>query len=805
MAENHKQIVLPIIGMTCANCVATLERASKKLDGVDEAVFNLANERGLIEYDPGQLTLDEIVARIERYGYQVAQGELTLQFTRPVRQEQVDLLISTLKAVEGVRAVSSIKMGVHITYIPTLVKKKFLRNLAQEQGLPLAIDAASEDAEALARKAEIKKQKALLLAGILFTLPLFLLSMSRDFGLLPAAWGHAHWMNWLFFALATPVQLYVAWDYYVGAVKSLRAGSANMDVLVALGSSVAYVYSILVMLMILPGHVYFEISAMIITLIKVGKFLEASAKGRTSEAIKKLMGLQAVTAHVIRLGKEVEISIDEVMEGDIVVVRPGEKIPVDGVVIDGYSSVNESMITGESLPVNKKAGDELIGATINQLGMMNFRATRVGENTMLAQIIKMVESAQASRAPIQRMADQISAVFVPAVIVIALITFGVWYWLAPALVDTEISTLTRALMNMVAVLVIACPCAMGLATPTAIMVGTGLGAEHGMLFKNSEALERAGALSRVVFDKTGTLTKGEPSVTDVEAVPGLEQNVFLQISASLELGSEHPLGQAIMQEARSRGLELTSPENFQAVEGRGVTADVGGVTYSIGSPRFAAEQGVSTADWQALIDALQLQGKTVMVTAKGDHLLGLIAVADTVKEGALDALRRLRSSGLHTTMITGDNRKTAEAIGRALEIDDILAEVLPGEKANAITALQSSGEKIAMVGDGINDAPALAQADLGIAIGTGTDVAIATADVVLIRGDLEGVHKSIALSKKTVKTIKQNLFWAFFYNVILIPAAALGYLNPMLAAGAMAFSSIFVVTNSLRLKRYQIR
>ncbi|NSW52411.1 MAG: copper-translocating P-type ATPase [Anaerolineae bacterium] len=799
-----RQIVLPIIGMTCANCVATLERASKKLDGVEEAVFNLANERGMIEYDPAQLSLDDLIQRVERYGYSVATGLSTFAYEKSPKYEQRQALEAALKGLEGVRKVSASTEGIEVEYIPTLVRKQQFRKAAELAGVNLVDTSGSgEDAEARARRAEVKKQWKLLWIGVVFTLPLFILSMGRDFGLLPHDLGHAPWMNWLFLVLATPVQFYVGWDYYTSAWKAVRNKAANMDVLVALGSTMAYLYSLAVMANWFPGHVYFETSAMIITLIKVGKFLEARAKGMTSEAIKKLMGLQAATANVIRFGKETAIPIEEVLEGEIIVVRPGEKIPVDGVVIDGSSTVNESMITGESIPVSKQAGAEVIGATINQNGLFQFRATRIGEDTMLAQIIKMVEAAQASRAPIQRIADQISAVFVPIVIVVAMLTFAVWFLFFPVPAGSDLTSFTRALMNMVAVLVIACPCAMGLATPTAIMVGTGLGAERGILFKNGEALERAGKLTQVVFDKTGTLTVGEPSVTDIVPAPAGSQAYLLQLSGSLELGSEHPLGQAIVNEARRKNLDLITPENFEAVGGRGVKGTVDGQLCVIGSPAFIASLGVNLDGHQNQIDLLQSQGKTVMVTTSDNAVLGLLAVADTARDNARAVIETLHQRGLKTAMLTGDNRRTAEAIAHSLGIDQVLAEVLPDQKAETVRSLQDAGEHTAMVGDGINDAPALAQADLGIGIGTGTDVAIATADVVLIRGDLSGVPDAIALSIKTVKTIKQNLFWAFFYNVVLIPAAALGFLNPILAAAAMAFSSIFVVTNSLRLKRFR--
>ncbi len=747
-AVKHRELVLPITGMTCANCVATVERALRKTDGVTEVSVNYATERATVHIDSPTLGVDELAAAVERVGYGVVQAE------------EADL----------------------------------------------------EDAEAEARRTELVKQTRLFWSGVAFAGPLFALSMARDFSLL-GAWAHASWVNWLMFALAAPVQFYVGWDYYVGSWKSLRNGSANMDVLVALGSSVAFAYSVVVAFALSVGsvglgeHVYFETAALIITLIKLGKLLEVRAKGETGEAIRELMSLRPDTARVVQGDQELEIPLDQVDVGDVVVVRPGERIPVDGVLLDGRSSVDESMLTGESMPVDKEPGAEVIGATMNRSGSFRFRATKVGSQTALAQVIRLVREAQGSKAPIQRLADRVASIFVPVVIVLAVATFLVWWLLVGA-------GAADAMIRLVAVLVIACPCALGLATPTAVMVGTGRGARLGILFCSSEALERAKQVRVVVLDKTGTITRGEPVVRCVTAIDG-DEATLLRVAASAELRSEHPLAEAVLDEARRRELTISEPEQFEARAGRGVTATVDGLGILVGTRAFLEEQGVETSSLADAAAHVESDAQTPLWVATERSVLGLIAVADALKEGSREAVRELQDAGLRVVMLTGDREATARAIAAEVGITDVRAELLPEHKVAAIRELQEDFV-VAMVGDGINDAPALAQADVGIAIGTGTDVAMETANVTLMRGDLRSVPVAFALSRATMRTIKQNLFWAFFYNVVLIPVAAgalyslaflpmmLRALHPILAAFAMAFSSVSVVGNSLRLRRARL-
>ena len=801
---------LPITGMDCANCATAVERNIKKLPGVNIANVNLTTERAAVEYDTEITKITEIVTKIEKAGYGIAMGEADLLVKNISDDRDGIRLEQALNELEGVLSVNTnwVNGKTKVKYIPTILSQIEIRKQIKKVGFEaLILGDQFEDTEGLARAKETREQKNLLLIGLLFTLPLFTLSMSRDFGLL-GSWAHQSWVNWLMLVLATPVQFYVGKQYYRGAIQSLRNGAANMDVLVALGSTAAYLYSLPVLFGWISGHVYFETSAMIITLIKTGKYLEAQAKGKTSLAIKKLMKLSPASALVIRDGEETNIPVEEVQVGDIILVKPGEKIPVDGVVIDGYSAVDESMLTGESMPVEKSIGDEVVGATLNKHGSLKFEATKIGKNTVLSQIIKLVEEAQGSKAPIQRIADQVSAIFVPAVVSIALITYLIWQFAVPVAPGPESSQFARAMLNAVAVLLIACPCAMGLATPTAVMVSSGRGASSGILYKSGEALERAGKITTVVLDKTGTITKGQPSLTDIQIVQAksneYSEDWIIRIAASIEKRSEHPLGEAVVAEAKERKLDLSEPVKFKAIVGKGVMAEVDEQSVIVGSTVLMDDNNVDWHNEDESIDSLRKDGKTAVLVAINSELHAILGISDTVKENAREAVEDLRDLGLEVIMITGDNQQAAQAIASQVGITQIRSEVMPGEKSSAIESMQENGAVVAMVGDGINDAPALAQADVGISLGTGTDVAIAAAPITLISGDLRGVGQAIKLSRVTLQTIKQNLFWAFFYNIILIPVAAAGFLNPILAAGAMAVSDVFVIGNSLRLNRKKL-
>ena len=813
----EQKFTLPIAGMTCANCAANIERGVKKLKGVTAANVNFAAESAAVSLDPQQLKLRDVVEKIHSSGFTVPTTTVEMPVTGMTCANcAANIERSLNKKMAGVvsATVNFATERLSVEFIPGASNLDEIVAAIEHAGfgaIPPADGPEEEDAEQKIRDAEIRDQSRKFAVGVIFALPLFVFSMGRDFGLI-GQWSHAPWVNWLFLALATPVQFYTGWDYYVGGLKSLRNKSANMDVLVAMGSSVAYVYSLAVLFFPAVGaHVYFETSAVIITLIKMGKMLESRTKGRTGGAIRKLIGLSPKTATILENEIEKEIPLTRVKVSDTVIVRPGERVPVDGVVLDGRSAVDESMISGEPLPVDKLPGDMVIGGTINGEGLLRFSATRVGKETALAQIIRLVQEAQGSKAPIQALADKVAAIFVPTIIGIAILVFSLWWGASGDFVT--------AMIRLVAVLVIACPCALGLATPTAIMAGTGKGAERGILFKSSEALEMATKLDTIVLDKTGTITMGKPAVVDIMPLtPQSEtENDLLALAASVEKGSEHPLGKAIVKEAKSRQLELFDPNEFKASGGFGVQAVVDGQLVLVGKPKWFQEINIDIQAAARDIEALQSQGKTVMVVVKNGKLCGLVSVSDTLKPDSKEAIQQLHDQRLRVVMLTGDNQQTAQSIAAQVDIDEVLAEVRPEEKSSRVKKLQQAGARVGMVGDGINDAPALAQAEVGLAIGTGTDVAIETAGVILSSGSLIGVPRTIRLSRATMKTIKQNLFWAFGYNVLLIPIAAgilypfesippmLRQLHPILAALAMAFSSVSVVTNSLRLYKAKIK
>ncbi|MGD8741235.1 MAG: heavy metal translocating P-type ATPase [Desulfobacterales bacterium] len=818
-AENLKTVEFPVSGMSCASCVARIEKGLSKMSGIKAAKVNFASEKASVTFDPSRVQMVALVGRVRDLGYEAALEKVTLPVHGMSCASCVKKVEGALNGLDGVvnAGVNFATERATVQYIPGTVSLDEFKKSVKDAGYEILDTGRVEkqdivDQERAAREAEFQKLKRKFISGLVLVIPVFLLAYWKTFGLDRLYSLNREVNFFLQLLFQTPIQFWVGWQFYSGAWKSAKHGSADMNTLIAVGTSAAYLYSVLAMFFPhlfsaqgLMAEVYFDTAGAIVVLILLGRLLEARAKGQTSEAIKKLIGLQAKTARVVRDGREEDMPVEQVAIGDRVVVRPGEKIPVDGIVKEGHSAVDESMVTGESIPVEKHAGDEVIGATINKTGTFQFEAVKVGKDTMLSQIIKMVEEAQGSKPPIARLADIIAGYFVPAVIGIAIVTFGIWYFLGPA------PALTYAVLNFVAVLIIACPCALGLATPTSIMVGTGIGAESGVLIRGGEALETAHKLKAIVLDKTGTLTEGKPSVTDISAFDGFKEDEILRYSASAEKGSEHSLGEAIVNRAMEKNLALLSPEKFNAIAGHGIEATIEGKSLLLGNLKLMRDRGVPTATLDEKADAFSRQGKTPMFVAVDQKPAGIVAVADTLKENSKAAVAALHSMGIEVAMITGDNKRTAEAIADQIGIDRVMAEVLPDGKADEVKKLQAEGKKVAMVGDGINDAPALAQADVGIAIGTGTDVAIESADITLISGDLKGVLTAIALSRATIRNIKQNLFWAFGYNTILIPVAAgvlfpfFGILlNPIFAAAAMGLSSVTVVSNALRLRRFRV-
>jgi len=809
-----ERIDLPITGMSCASCAAKIEKGLSNLEGVSKATVNFASEKATVVFHPFQTDLSHLIEKVKDLGYGAKVEKVLLPIQGMTCASCVNKVEKALNSLKGVvhASVNFATERASVEYIPEEVTVRDLKRAVQEAGYQV-LEVKEEDIvekERLVREAELSRVKWKFITGAFLLAPILILM----YGATPLEkwFGLSKKMNFFIqFLLATPVQFWAGWQFYVGFWKAARHKTSDMNTLIAVGTSAAYLYSLivtfgshLIMVKGLMVDVYFDTSAAIIVLILLGRFLEARAKGKTSEAIKKLIGLQPKTARVIRNGNEMDIPVADVFPGDVVVVRPGEKIPVDGTVKEGYSSVDESMVTGESLPVEKKTGDRVIGATINKTGTFKFEATKVGKDTVLAQIIRLVQEAQGSKPPIARMVDVIASYFVPIVILIAIVTFIVWYLFGPH------PALTYALLNFVAVLIIACPCALGLATPTSIMVGTGKGAENGILIRGAEALETAHQLTTIVLDKTGTLTKGEPSVTDIIESEKFSKEEILTLAASAEKGSEHPLGEAIVNKAKIENLGLLDPKDFQAIAGYGIEATIDSRKILLGNLKLMEERKVFLNGFLEKAEHLSSEGKTPMFLAVDGEAAGIIAVADTLKENSKEAVEGLHRMGLEVVMLTGDNQRTAKAIARQIGIDRVLAEVLPEMKAEEVRRLQGKGKKVGMVGDGINDAPALAQADVGIAIGTGTDVAMESSDITLIGGDLRGIVTAIALSKATIRNIRQNLFWAFAYNTILIPVAAgilfpfFGILlNPIFAAGAMAFSSVTVVTNALRLRKFK--
>ncbi|HXG85541.1 MAG TPA: heavy metal translocating P-type ATPase [Pyrinomonadaceae bacterium] len=823
-----ERVDLPITGMTCAACANRIEKQLNKQAGVEKASVNFATSRATINYNPEKTGVGNLIQTVKDVGYDTA-GTSTVEFVVDDSARPSGSGVQLEQHLAKVRGVvksnfNLATMAVAVEYLPDAGDVKAIRRAIEDFGYRVrevsGSGASGENSLEKAHALEYADLKRKFWVAAVLSLPILVIVMSHGTIELFNFPG----VNWLQLFLATPVVFYSGWQFYRGAWAAFRHRAADMNTLIAVGTGTAYIYSILATVfpsffanaigqtMNMPGMestptvpVYFEAASVIIALIVLGRMLEARAKGQTGAAIKKLVGLQAKTARVIRDGREMEIETEEVVPGDVVLVRPGEKIPVDGVLVEGSSAIDESMLTGESLPVEKKTGDEVFGATINKTGAFQFKATKVGKDTALQQIVRLVQDAQGSKPPIAKLADTISGIFTPVVICIAIATFVIWFVAA----SPEVR-FTMALVNFVSVLIIACPCALGLATPTAIMVGTGKGAENGILIKGGDSLETAHKLNTVVLDKTGTITKGEPSLTDVITADGFAENDFLRIVASAEKQSEHPLAAAIVRGAADRNLQFEKVENFNALEGRGIEAKVSGKDLLLGNLRLMTERKIALNGAESTVEKLARMGKTPMFAAIGGKFAGVVAVADTIKPESKDAIRALQNLGLEVVMMTGDNRRTAEAVAAQVGIKRVLAEVLPEGKSSEIKRLQAEKKIVGMVGDGINDAPALAQADVGIAIGTGTDVAIEASDITLIKGDLRGVVTAIALSKATIKAVKQNLFWAFIYNVLGIPiAAGLLYpltgwlLSPIIASAAMSLSSVSVVANSLRLRSFK--
>ncbi|MEH7502621.1 heavy metal translocating P-type ATPase [Neobacillus drentensis] len=804
MSIEVKETQYQITGMTCAACATRIEKGLQKMEGVKDANVNLALEKSTIKYDPTVVSEEDFQRKIKGLGYDVVIEKKEFDITGMTCAACATRIKKGLNKLDGVSK-AFVNLAIEsatVEYNPSLIGTQEIIKRVENLGYG-AISKEEKEENIDHRLKAIKNQQGKFIFSVILSFPL-LWAMVSHFSFTSFIYLPDMLMNpWVQLALATPVQFIIGKQFYVGAYKALRNKSANMDVLVALGTSAAYFYSLYVTLKSIGTQhhmldLYYETSAILITLIILGKLFEAKAKGRSSEAIKKLMGLQAKTAIVVRNGIEKEVPLEEVVVGDIVYVRPGDKVPVDGEIIEGRSALDESMLTGESVPVDKTVGDSVIGATINKNGFLKIKATKVGKETALAQIIKVVEDAQGSKALIQRLADQISGIFVPIVVGIAVVTFLIWYlWISPG-------EFAEALEKLIAVLVIACPCALGLATPTSIMAGSGRAAEFGILFKGGEHLETTHHIDTVILDKTGTITKGTPQLTDVILHENMEEEEFLSLIGSAENQSEHPLAQAIVQGIKEKNITFKEVQEFEAIPGYGVKATVDNKNILIGTRRLMSTESIDITEAITNMETLENNGKTAMLVSIDGNYIGIIAVADTIKETSKDAIRRLVDLNINVVMITGDNKRTAEAIGKEVGIDHVIAEVLPEGKADEVKKLQKEGRKVAMVGDGINDAPALAVAHIGMALGTGTDVAMEAADITLISGDLNTIADAIIMSKKTIRNIKQNLFWAFAYNVVGIPIAAIGLLAPWFAGAAMAFSSVSVVLNALRLQRVKL-